>query len=54
MLYLNPAKLHRAYYHYQDSLRSYRSLHKRRVGPYMVRSWLDRDGKVLATGWFTM
>lgn len=26
----------------------------RSVGPYVVRSWLDKDGRVIATGWFTV
>lgn len=24
------------------------------IGPYVVRTWTNRDGKPIATGWFTV
>lgn len=27
---------------------------KQRIGPYVVRTWTNKDGKPIATGWFTV
>lgn len=35
-------------------LRGRAQLVARQVGPYVVRTWLNHDGKPIATGWFTV
>lgn len=41
-----------AFWH-RPEIRGWARLYKTTIGPYVVRRWLDHDGKVMATGWFT-
>lgn len=49
--------VHHFFHHDPEQLRGFRPqggayLWKTVKGPYVVRTWTDRDGRPVATGWF--
>lgn len=54
------ALVHSFWHRDPDELQSYKyggrhaCIWKQRIGRYVVRTWTNKDGKPIATGWFTV